>query len=400
MLHLVHILEATTGGTRRHLRDLALGLDPAEFRVDVIVSLRRDPDFARDLPLFRERGIGVHVVSMHRRVAPLADVVTLARLVRLLRRLRPDVVHTHSSKAGFLGRLAARVAGVRATVHTSHAFAFEDTGAPWCGRCYRLLERLAVRWTTRFIAVSEQERELALKLGFAAGQVVRIANGIGDATSSDSRTIGRLDGETAGPSGHPTVPIVTFLGRLCRQKGPDLFLAAIPEILRQAPEARFRIVGEGPWSSWVRRQVARQTWRERVTFGVARDESEVAAELAAATVLVMPSRWEGLPYTLLEALQTGTPVVAADVGGVRDVVVAGANCAVLVPPNHPGMLAAGVYGLLRTPAERARLAAAGRERVRAFGVTRMIEETAGAYRDVTMQPAYVRLLANNRGDKP
>ena len=172
---------------------------------------------------------------------------------------------------------------------------------------------------------------------------------------------------------------VTFLGRLCRQKAPDLLLAAIPEILRQVPEARFRIVGEGPWGPWVRQQVARAAWRDRVTFGVAHDEAEVAAELAASTVLVLPSRWEGLPYTLLEALQAGTPVIAADVGGVPDV-VAGADCAVLVPPEHPGLLAAAVAGLLQAPAERARLAAAGQARVRAFDVQRMVAQTAGVYR--------------------
>ncbi|MEI6211187.1 MAG: glycosyltransferase [bacterium] len=383
MLHLVHILEATTGGTRRHLRELALGLDPAEFRVDVVVSLRRDPDFARDLPLYRERGVGVYVIPMRRRVAPVADLVALVRLVRLLRRLRPDVVHAHSSKAGFLGRLAARVSGVRATVYTPHAFAFCDTGAPWRGRCYRALERMARPWTTRLIAVSRQECEMARELGFAAEQVVWIANGITPniqqptGNNQQSTSNNQHPKESREPASNATV---TFLGRLCRQKGPDLFLAAIPAILEQVPEARFRIVGEGAWRDWLQRQVARQTWRERVTFDVAHEDVDVAAELAAATVLVMPSRWEGLPYVLLEALQAGTPVVAAGVGGVLDVAVDCA-CAALVPPNEPVMLAAAVSGLLRSPAERARLVAAGQERVKDFSLRKMIEQTAGVYRD-------------------
>lgn len=380
MLHLVHILESTTGGTRRHLRELALGLDPAEFRVDVIVSLRRDPDFARDLPLFRGHGIGVHVIPMRRRVAPCADLVALVRLVRLLRRLRPDVVHAHSSKAGFLGRLAARVAGVRATVYTPHAFAFADTGAPWRGRCYRALERLAIPWTTRLIAVSRQEAEWARELGFAEKQVVWIANGI-TSNKQQPTTNNQHPNKNQEPTANPTV---TFLGRLCRQKGPDLFLATIPVICEQVPEARFRIVGEGPWRGWLQRQVARQAWRDRVTFGVAREEADVATELAVATVLVMPSRWEGLPYTLLEALQAGTPVVAASVGGVLDVAADSQACAALVPPNEPVMLAAAVTGLLRSPAERTRLAKAGQERVKNFGLRTMIEQTAGVYRDAAM----------------
>ena len=118
-----------------------------------------------------------------------------------------------------------------------------------------------------------------------------------------------------------------------------------------------------------------------MTFGVAHAEAEVAAELAAATVLVMPSRWEGLPYTLLEALHAGAPVVVAAVGGVLDV-VADTACAVLVPPNHPGSLAVAVVGLLRSRVTRARLVAAGRVRVRAFGLQRMIDQTAAVYRAV------------------
>jgi len=387
MLHLVHILEATTGGTRRHLRDLALGLDPEAFRVDVIVSLRRDPDAARDLALFRERGIGVHVVPMRRRIAPLADAVALLRLVRLLRRLRPDIVHAHSSKAGFLGRLAARVAGVRAIVYTPHAFSFEDAGAPLRTRCYRLLERLAIPWTARLIAVSSRDAEEARQLGFPAARVDRIPNGIREAEKG-ARTEAPASRKPEGG-----VPTVLFLGRLCRQKGPDLLLAAIPEILRHVPEARFRIVGEGPWRDWAVRLAARESWGDRVSFGHARDEADVAQEFAAATLLVLPSRWEGLPYTLLEALQAGVPVVAADVGGVRDVAVglpgeraAGCGgepaCALLLPPHDPAALATGVSGLLRSPDMRARLAAAGRERVQAFGLARMIGQTAVVYQTV------------------
>jgi glycosyltransferase involved in cell wall biosynthesis len=366
MLYLVHILEATTGGTRRHLRELALGLDPAEFRQALIVSLRRDPAFEQDLALFRAAGIGVHVIPMQRRVAPLADLVALLRLVRLLRRLRPEVVHAHSAKAGFLGRLAARLAAVRATVYTPHAFPFLETGAAWRDWFYRSLERLAVPWTTRLVAVSAEEREEACALGFAAAQVALVANGMPPAQ------------RPAAPE--PTgAPVVLFLGRFCRQKGPDLLVSALPAIFTQVPDVQVRFVGGGPWEGWLRRQVGAQPWRERVSFGEAHTAEATATELAAATLLVIPSRWEGLPYTLLEALQAGTPVVATGVGGIVDVAAA-AGCAVLVPPHHPELLAAAVVGVLRTPVERARLVAAGRRRVADYTLARMCQETAAVYR--------------------
>lgn len=386
MLHIVQILEATTGGTRRHLRDLVLGLDPSAFRVEVIVSLSRDADCVRDVALFRARGIGVHIVPMRRRVAPLADARACFRLWRLLRRLRPDVVHTHSSKAGFIGRLAARLAGVPVVVHTPHAFAFEDAGAPLRGRCYRALERLAAHWTTRLIAVSKRERELALEIGFRSEQVAVIPNGIGGGEEPTSNTQPATSNSqqptkvgAAMDVGRSRPPTVGFIGRLCRQKAPDVFLAAIPAMLAQAPEARFRVIGDGPWRRRIRRHVARQSWRARVSFGTARDELDVARELAGLEVLAMPSRWEGLPYTLLEALQAGVPVVAADVGGIREVAEGGAGVR-LVPSEDAPRLAAAVNGLLGAPEERARQRAAGLVRVRAFDLETMVARTAAVYR--------------------
>jgi glycosyltransferase involved in cell wall biosynthesis len=368
MLYLVHILEATTGGTRRHLRELALGLDPAEFRQDLIVSLRRDPEFAQDLALFRAAGIGVHVVPMRRRPAPLADLAALVRLVRLLRRLRPDVVHAHSAKGGFLGRLAARLAGVRATIYTPHAFPFLATGCAGRAACYRALERLAVRWTTRVIGVSVEDETAARALGYTAAQVVRVPNGIPPA-----------DGGAAAMPPDAGGPVILFLGRFCRQKGPDLLVAALPGILAQVPQAQVRLVGAGPWERWLRRQVGRPVWRAQVTFGSAHTAAAVAAELHRAAVLVMPSRWEGLPYTLLEALQAGTPVVATAVGGIVD--VAGVTgCAVLVPPHHPEFLAAAVTGVLGRPDECAKLVTAGRRCVAEYTQARMCAETAAVYR--------------------
>ena len=365
MLRVVHILEAFTGGTRRHLRDLVLGLPVGEFGQDVIVSLRRDPAAAADLDSFRAAGIGVHVLPMRRRLAPLSDLVGLARLVRLVRRLNPDIVHCHSSKAGFLGRLAARLAGAGATVYTPHAFAFAIAGAPIRRRLYRLLERRAVPWTDRLIAVSQRERELALAIGYAEAKIACIPNGIAARTEETPATR------------HPTT--VGFLGRLGRQKGADLFVAAIPGILRQVPTARFRIVGDGPWRRRLERQVARRAWRDRVAFTGAIDEAGVAAELAAINVLVLPSRWEGLSYTLLDALQAGVPVVATDVGGVADV-DGDSGCIVVLPPEPDAQALAGaVAGVLGDAAAAGRRAAAGRSRAVFFSLDAMIGRTAAVY---------------------
>jgi len=366
MLHIVHILEATIGGTRRHLRELVLGLDPAAFRIDVIVATRRDPDFARDMALFRAHGIGVHVVQMQRHAAPFGDLLALIRLTRLLRRLQPDIVHAHSSKAGFLGRLAAHLAHVPTAIYTPHAFAFEITGAPVRRVLYRLLERIARRWTTCLVAVSQSEREAALSLGYAPGQIVLIHNGI--ATKNEEQ---RTKNDSAAPT-------IGFIGRLCLQKGPDILLSAVPAILEHLPQASIRLVGDGPWRRRLMCQAAAAPWGTQVSFAGASDEAGVAHERAKFDLMVMPSRWEGLSYTLLDALQAGVPVVAADVGGVRD--VAGDDGVLIIPPERPDLLAAAVVRLLQTPAERARLSASGPQRAQAFRLEHMIQQTAALYR--------------------
>lgn len=371
-IHVLHVLEATAGGTRRHLRDLACGLDPARFRVSVAVSLRRDVDFNRDIVRFRAHGIDVHIVDMWRHPAPMHDALAFGRLFLLFRRIRPDVVHAHSSKAGFLGRSAARVAGVPVVIYTPHAFAWDTAAGALPQYVYRALERLAVPWTSRLIAVSAHERQLALKLGFAPSRVELIPNGVPAGKADiDAARIWRR-GDTQGP-------VIGFIGRICLQKAPDVFLMAIPRILADQPNAQFLVVGtSGPWYERTRLHVEKQAWRDRVVWGVAHDEVDVAAHLRRMDVLLMPSRWEGLPYTLLEAMHAGVAVVASCVGGITDVLTDQVD-GLLVPVGDAVALADGALQLLRDDGLRNRLASAARQRVKAFSLTTMLDRTAAVY---------------------
>jgi glycosyltransferase involved in cell wall biosynthesis len=373
-IHVLHVLEATAGGTRRHLRDLAGGLDPARYRVSVVVSPRRDPDFSRDMARFRAQGMDVHVVGMWRRPAPLHDLLATARLFRLFRLLRPDVVHAHSSKAGFLARVAARAAGVPVTIYTPHAFSWDMTVGALPQRGFRALEQMAVPWTDRLIAVSTHERQLALDLGFAPSQVVLIPNGVPETNDRIGEGGARCRRDAGGP-------IIGFVGRLCLQKAPDLFLAAVPRILAARPDARFLMVAEtGPWYERTIRHVNKQSWRDQIVWGSAHDEWEVAAHLSRMDVLLMPSRWEGLPYTLLEAMDAGVPVVASRVGGITDVLTDPVD-GLLLPVGDAGAMAAGVVRLLGDEGCRCRMVAAARQRVKAFSLTAMINRTSAVYED-------------------
>ncbi len=369
MIAVLQVMEATEGGTRRHLRDLVSALDPQAFRVALAVSCGREAAFrADDLPAYKARGVAVHEVPMRRGLSPVADARSFVRLVRVIRRVRPDVIHAHSSKAGFLARLAGAVCRVP-VVYTPHVFPFlMGCGADVCF-FYWLLER-SVRWATAaLIAVSEEEVREALRLGFAKNRVFLVRNGVVP--------------ETAGPvTARETGTLsVGYFGRLTRQKAPDVLLAAVPDIVAHLPQVRFEIYGEGEMAESLRRQAAELQVEGAVAFRGACAQSETVARMRGLDVIVLPSRWEGCPYVVLEAFAAGVPLVAAAVGGVPDLVQNGAN-GVLVAPDDPEALCDALLGLLREPHKRLRLAEHGRETLRAHTVEAMASAIGDVYRRV------------------
>ncbi len=362
MPRVLHVLEATIGGTRRHLRELAPGLVEKGWQVDLAYALGRDPAFTCDLDLFVRHGVGVHEVRMLRRPAPLADVCALGALERLIRATHPDVVHGHSAKGGMLARLAAHRRGVPA-VYTPHFFACEMQVAPWLRTMYRAMERLARPWGQQVIAVSRAEHAAARALGYAPERIALIPNGVPPPPAAGSRR------ETEKYD-------LAFAGRFCRQKGLDVLLAALPALRRRHPGLRVAVMGNG--DRRLERLAAAET--DLVLLPAAAPE-QVWKLLLESRVLAMPSRWEGLPYLLLEAMQAGTPVVASEVGGVADVVTSGVDGR-LVPPDNPAALSEALGDLLADAPGRRALAEAARDRVRQFSLRRMVDDTDRVLREV------------------
>src|SRR5258706_4956477 len=180
-MRVLHVMEATIGGTRRHLVDLARGQQRAGLAVHVAAASLRVADFERDLELLEREGVGVTRIPMRRAVAPLADRRHAAELRALLRRLRPEIVHTHSSKAGVLGRWASLREGIGARVHTPHTFAFLFAGMFGAGKraLYRGVERWFAQRTQRVIAVSEDEARTIRESGVVPAERLRVVkNGL------------------------------------------------------------------------------------------------------------------------------------------------------------------------------------------------------------------------------
>ena len=312
-----------------------------------------------------QAGAEVHAWPATRPAGP-AVLDETRRLGRLIAQARPDVVHLHSAKAGLAGRLALR--GRRPTVFSPHAWSFEAVAGPLY-RASLAWERYAARWTDRIVCVSEQERERGQSLGIR-GRFEVVRNGVDvawfhagdDADRSRAREQLRL----------PERPTVVCVGRLCWQKGQDLLIAAWPRVVAAVPGARLVLVGDGPDDAALRGAAT-----EGVLF--AGPCFDPQPWYACADVVALPSRWEGMPLTLLEAMACARCVVAADAGGVREAITGAA----VVPVGDVAALAGALVTRLLAPATAAAEAVANRLRAATrYDLAQVVGRHREVYRDV------------------
>lgn len=341
-----------------------------------------------------EAGPVLVVRHLRREVRPVEDVLAVVALARLFRRYGVDLVHTHTSKAGVVGRLAARLAGVRAVVHTPHGHIYAPEARIQSVPRRRLLragflwaERLAGRCGTLLVTLTEAEARETVALGLApADRVVCVPNGVEAeefARRPSAARVRALRRELGLPA---RARVIISVGRLSRVKGHRVLLEALAELVPAGGESSGRgdlhllLVGEGPERGALAKQARSLGLAERVHFAGRRDREEVAALLHIAAVFVLPSYYEGFGIAVLEAQAAGVPVVASDVGGVREV-LAGGRTGLLVPAGDPRALARAVGRVLEDRALARRLARAARKRVtEEFTVERMVERYREVYR--------------------
>jgi len=376
-IKVVLVLEATEGGTRRHLLDLVEGLPAERFELVPAVSLRPGGEFQGDLERLRARGVRVEVIPMRRRPAPLADLVSLRRLVKFFGRERPDAVHTHGSKGGFLGRLAARLARVPRVYHTPHVYPFQ--WARGAGRgVYLAAERLLWPLADRVVAVGPGQARVALEAKVARRErLVVIPNGVDAARfarlaapenrAAVRRELGLADDDLA----------VGMVARLAPQKGCGHFIRAARLVAERAPRARFLLIGAGPLLPYLGALAADLGIGDRVLFLGHRPDADRL--YAALDLFVLSSLWEGLPYAVLEAQASSLAVVASRIPGCAEL-VADDRTGYLVELRDEEQIAARMLHLLTDPARRAEMGRAARERVeREFRLDRFLELHAQLY---------------------
>jgi len=337
------------------------------------------PLFVAPAPLANDRlpALSRHTVdSLVREVRPNRDLAALIDLARLIGRVRPDIVHTHSSKAGIVGRLAARLAGVRSIVHSIHGFGFHDGQPAPVRRAFIAAERCAGRVTHRFIAVSRANREAGVGLGiFERERCEVIRSGIELAKFREgSKRPGTLRRELGLGESEPLVGMIACLKP---QKAPLDFVEVARRVLAEEPCATFVLAGDGELRPEVERAAAEVPGgRGRIRLlGWRRDAPAILADL---DVLLLTSRWEGLPRVVPEAMAAGKPVVATAVDGTPEAVEDGLS-GYLTPPGDTRAMAARVLALLRDRTLRSRMGEAGARRAGEWDIDEMVRAQERLY---------------------
>ena len=368
------VITRLEGGAGQHALRGALGMDPAGYEMTIITG-------SGDRTLLeRAAAGGLEVLiepALRAPIAPGSDLRALVRLRKLFGHRPFDVVHTHTAKAGVVGRLAAHRAGVPRLVHTYHGFPFHEFQAAPRRRAYVQTERWLGQITDLALCVGTGVAVEAVRRQLISPERIRTIGVVADgplvsgqgpsaAARAQARAALGLPGE---------VTVVGTVGRLTYQKAPEDFLAALQALDR--PGVTGVWVGDGELAGQI---AARARAIPSIRVLLAGQRLDVPELLPAFDVFVLCSRYEGLPTAVVEAMVCGIPVVATAVNSVGDVVVPG-ETGLLVPPGHPALMAGAIGFLLDSPEVAARMAAAAQAWLgQRFGEPALRHALIAAYR--------------------
>ena len=375
------IARLNVGGPALHVTYLARGLADRGYETTLVAG---DVGRGEASMAFVADRAGVDVVRLRglsRELSPLRDAVAAWRLARIIRKVRPDVVHTHTAKAGAVGRMAALLAGPRrpVVVHTFHGHVLRGYFGRAGTLVFRAIETVLARVTDRLVAVSPEVRDELVSLGVARPErfsVIRLGIELEPRVAFDGDVVEirrRLG------IGEETF-VVGWFGRMTAVKRTDDLSTALAALRERGVDALLLLVGDGD---------DRDRLEQRAHgLGLARSclflgyQEDVAAWYAICDAIVLTSASEGTPVTIIEALAAGRAVVATAVGGVPDVVDEG-ETGFLVPPGDTDALAERLELLARDPGRRAEMGRTGRERVlRRYAVERLVDDVDALYREL------------------
>lgn len=366
MPHVLLVHQPIDGGVGRHVSDVATGLSSRGFQVTLCGPALPTP------PPPVSAQVSHVTVQMARAVTPRTDAIAVRDLAEVVREVKPDLVHAHSSKAGATARLQRLRNRAVPVVYTPHGYSFASHFAKGMQRvAYREMEHLLSPLTSRIVCVCESEARLARTV--AASKRVRVVyNGI---TAAEAGPVDPRVSELA-RSG----PVICAMALLRSGKGLETLIDATPSVLSRHPRAQIAILGDGPGLEELRARASARKAAHAIHFlGF---HQEPLSALRGAQVFVHPSLAEAFPYAILEAMAAGVPIVASDVGGIGEAVLDGQS-ATLVAPGRSEDLARALVAALDDPARQAEIARAARARFeRYFTFETMLDRLISVYSEL------------------
>lgn len=387
VMRITHVItRLIVGGAQENTIDSVLGLRRRPgLEVDLVSGPTHGQEGSLEAVVRRENCLTV-VPPLIRAVRPWSDWQAYRQLTRLFRARRPDLVHTHSGKAGILGRFAARAAGVPLVVHGIHGPSFGPFQGPLANAMFTTAERAAGRITDHYVTVADAMTRQYLAAGIGRPEdYTRIFSGF----NLQPFLQARRDPELAARLGlQPDDFVVGTIARLFELKGHDDLLAAAPELVRRLPRLRFLWVGDGPLRPQFEAMAATPTLQGHVIFAGLVPPAAIPSYVALMDCLAHLSRREGLPRALPQALAGGKPVVAYDCDGAGEVCRDGETGFLLAPGDRTGLVER-IVDLAADSERRQRMGSTGRDWVSdRFSVERLVE---------AQHNLYLRLAATRRG---
>ena len=320
----------------------------------------------------------IRIPSLVRRISPAMDIIALCHLIKIFRTEKPTIVHTHTSKAGILGRVAAKITKTPSIVHTPHGHVFYGHFGPTLSWIFIRIEKLLSIFTHRLVALTEGERKDYMEISLCTtDKLLKIHSGV-DVKKFEQTRVRPIEKKRSLGLAQNHL-IVGFIGWLLPIKGPHHLLKAMKEIWQEHQDVSLVFVGKGNLDVELRAEALKIGTNGRVKFlGWRNDVDEI---LTLIDILVLPSLNEGMGRVLVEAMAAGKPIVASNVGGIPDLVKHNIN-GLLVPPGDEKALASGIKQLITDPKKSRLMGRRGRQLCHQFSIETMVDKIHKLYNEL------------------
>lgn len=366
--------EPQASGQTTHVLSLAKALNKEQYSITVVLPSH----LPRGISAFRQTGVNVIPLPMRKL---LWDPKSIASLVHLIREQEFDIVHVHSQEAGFVVRIFARAAGAKKIIYTPQCTSIRHSNWIWL---YHSIEKVLSLVTDKIISVSEIDRMRIIQWGIPASKVITINNGIDLRLTNDPVDVSSWKAMLGMDR---QVPVVMQVGRLTYQKNPLSFVHGAAQVIDEMPNTQFLLVGEGPLKEDVENTISQLRIQGNVQCMGKQDNADKL--IGIADVITLTSRWEGLPYVLLEAMAWSRPVVTTAVNGCTELVENGVT-GFVVPEDDVTSWANCVIEILKDPQGSIEMGKNGYKRLKEnFSLEKMLVQIEGLYDEVTHNPAII-----------